>query len=372
MARLSRFGLSAWTVLVAVALVATALTLTLASVRGGSAATPSESLTTPEGTVINVYTIRVHAADVYQSLLANGLQSWIGLARVDVVETGLTMSSVGGGTSTASDGSVSYFASPAAIQINANDYLAHPNYTVGHEYGHVWANYYVWTYWKNSWSAYLTARGVAGDPRLNSGGCWYVAEMIGDDYRQLFAAPETTPGVLVINCNTDIPPASTVAGLRDFLGMTWTNGHLPPGYASGPAPTPTATSVPPMATPTPMRTTVPPPSTSTTVAPTFTPTRTPVPATSTAVPPTSTPTSSPPPPTATPVPPSGTATPGPSVASVTLNFLKGWSSFVAPVSGSTSRAVYTSSGKKAVAVYHVTVGVTYWVKGPVTITITPP
>ena len=302
-----------------------------------SATGPLETLTTPEGTVINVYTTRVHAADVYQTLLANGLQPWIGLARVDVVDTGLTMAAVGGGTSRTADGNVTYFASPAVIQLNANDFLAHPNASIGHEYGHVWANYYLWTYWQASWDSYLQARGLAGDPRLGSGSCWYPSEIIADDYRDLFAAPETTPGVIVVGC-TGRPAASAVVGLEEFLANVWTNGHPPANHMTDPAtpaPVPTATRTPvPSASPTPAM-------------------PTPVPAT-----PTRTPTAAAPTPS--------------SPAQATVQLGKGWSSFVAPISGSTNVVVYASSGKKAAALHRVAKGSVYWAKGPVTVTITGP
>ena len=220
-----------------------------------SATTPLETMTTPEGTVINSYAPQIHVADLYQVLLANGLQPWIGLARVDGVDGVKTMVSVGGGTSTAPDGTVTYFSLPSTMQINVNDWTAHPNFSIGHEYGHVWADYYRWTYWQGSWAAYLDARGLTGDPRLDSGGCWYIEEIIADDYRQLFAAPETTPGVIIARFNPDIPIASAVPGLREFLGMAWTNGHPPPGYAAAPTATPTARpTLAPIPTPTATRT----------------------------------------------------------------------------------------------------------------------
>jgi len=340
------------TTLIGVALAALVVAAALTGKSRASAAVPLETMTTPEGTVINIYSSRVSASDVYRTLLANGLQSWIGLARVDVVDTGLTMSSVGGGTSTSTDGRVTYFASPAAMQINANDFLAHPNYSVGHEYGHVWANYYLWTYWQDSWAAYLAARGLTGDPRLDSGGCWYITEMIADDYRQFFGAPETTTGVVVVNCNTDIPPASGVAGLKDFLALTWTEGHPPPNYGGSPT-TPTPTSAPTM-TPTP---------TATLFVPSPTPTRTPTP-TGTRTP---TPT-----PTATLLVPSPTPTPTPTgiPTSAMVQIDRGWHSFLAPISGTTDVKVYLASGRRAVAVAAVTRGYTYWAKGPLTVIIT--
>src|SRR5690606_20238083 len=70
--------------------------------RGPAAVAPAQAslvstMTTPEGVTINVFVATVTAQQVYDWLRAAGLQSHVRLTRVDVVETGMTKASVGGG-----------------------------------------------------------------------------------------------------------------------------------------------------------------------------------------------------------------------------------------------------------------------------------
>lgn len=266
----------------------------------------------------------------------------------------------------------------SAIQLRDDLLLARPNYAVGHEYGHVWENYYRWTNWSGNFDAYLQARGLLGDDRLGSSKCWQPYEIIAEDYRQLFGSGEA---LTLTQCNKDIPAAQDVPGLLDFLATTWTDGHPPPSYAGGStATTPTATSV---ATPTqtpvaptrtataiPMATATPRPPTPTRTATPTLPPPTPIPAaTPTALPPTPIPTATPtlPPPAPTPTAtPTSTSAPAAQAATITLG--RGWHSFVAPLSGVTDVTVYEKKGKGATG--QVTQGKTYWAKGPITITIT--
>jgi hypothetical protein len=211
------------------------------------AAVPLSTMTTPEGVTINLYVSTVTPQQVYSLLLAAGLQSQVKLTRVDIVDTGMSMSTYGGSCN--ADLS-SCWAYNGAIQLTDENVLSTTaNYSFAHEYGHVWSNYYRWTYWKGSWDAYLQARGLLGDARLNSTKCWQPAELIAEDYRQLFGAAEARTKSL---CVKDIPAANQVPGLRDFLGLTWTNGAPPPGYSNViPSPTPSATATSsPTATPT--------------------------------------------------------------------------------------------------------------------------
>lgn len=190
--------------------------------------TPSpdvRTLETAEGTTINVYVNSVSPEYVYGILKAAGLQSHIKLVRLDVTDDIRTMSTVGGGCYPDMS---ECWAHNAAININEANILESPNFSVGHEYGLVWGHYYRWVIWNGSWDAYLEARGLLGDPRLESGQCWKRDEMIAEDYRKLFGA--TDAGFPSRICNTDIPQPEDVLGLRDFLAMTWTGGVPPPGY----------------------------------------------------------------------------------------------------------------------------------------------
>jgi hypothetical protein len=282
-------------------------------------------MVTPEGVTINVYVDGVTPQQVYEVLLANGLQAHVRLATVNVRDNGLTYATVGSDC-------VNSVCSPAAasIEVDIDDYTAHPNLIVGHEYGHVWDNHHRWSYWEGSFDSYLQARGLLGDSRLGSSKCWRPEELIADDYRQLFGAPETTPGVVVVQCNRYIPTPDQVPGLRDFLALTWTAGNPPPAYTGNATPvaTPTAGSTPP-STPSP------------TPTPAVTPTATPVV-------------------TATPVPPPALTT--------TVFVAKGWQRFVAPISGTANPHVYLSKGTK-LPTTQVTEGNWYWARGPVTISI---
>jgi len=178
-------------------------------------------MTTPEGTVINIYTTGVTAAQMYKYLKDNGLDyARVGSEmRVDVVPTGFTTASVGCGSS----GST-YVANPPALQFNINDILSHPNYSVAYEYSHAWFTYFACTAWKGSWDEYLKARNLLGDPRLNTDLCWTVNDgLSGSDYVKLFALPD--PGVIVAKFPPDIPLASDVPGLKTFLTTTWKTGY---------------------------------------------------------------------------------------------------------------------------------------------------
>ena len=89
-----------------------------------------------------------------------------------------------------------------------------------HEYGHAWSLYYAFIVQQDpSFSAYLRARGLQGDARVNSSYAWNVRELIAEDYRQLFG---TASARSATQLNRELPPASEVPGLRDFLTTTLT------------------------------------------------------------------------------------------------------------------------------------------------------
>lgn len=196
--------------------------------------------------VVNLYVDTVTEQQVRDALTAAGYESFIRLSRVDVVETGLTAAVVGGSCVSAC------IPANAAIQVTDDNFLATPNFSLGHEYGHVWANYWAWTNWQGSYNAYLEARGLLGDDRVGSTGCWTAAEMIAEDYRRLFGAGEA---LTLAECNRYIPLAENVPGLRNFLALTWTNGHPPPNYGGTVPSTSTPTiTLTPVATSTPVNT----------------------------------------------------------------------------------------------------------------------
>jgi hypothetical protein len=86
---------------------------------------------------------------------------------------------------------------------------------LSHEYGHAWTFQRATIVQQDqSLTAYLRARGLDGDPRVRSAYAWDPNEMIAEDYRQLLGPAD---GRDRPQMNTDIAPAATVPGLRDFL-----------------------------------------------------------------------------------------------------------------------------------------------------------
>ena len=94
-----------------------------------------------------------------------------------------------------------------------------------HEYGHAWSLYTLTFPTGSSLSAYLAARELLTDPRVNSSYSWNARELIAEDYRQLFGSPNARA---VSQLNRELPPPSAVPGLRDFLATTFT--VHPPKY----------------------------------------------------------------------------------------------------------------------------------------------
>lgn len=90
---------------------------------------------------------------------------------------------------------------------------------LSHEYGHAWSYYYdVIVQQDSKFTAYLATRGLSGDPRVGSSYRWMPAEMIAEDYRQLFGSPNAQEAW---QTNHEIPNAEDVPGLRDFLLTTF-------------------------------------------------------------------------------------------------------------------------------------------------------
>jgi len=100
-----------------------------------------------------------------------------------------------------------------------------------HEYGHAWSLYYAYMVQQDStFTSYLKARGIYGDSRINTTKPWTDREMIAEDYRQLFASPNAAA---YPQANTDIPPASQVPGLKQWLQTTFTQPPASSGSGSG-------------------------------------------------------------------------------------------------------------------------------------------
>ena len=93
-------------------------------------------------------------------------------------------------------------------------FSAYPDNVVAHEYGHAWSMFHLYMTHTGNWRL-LNARGIYGDPRVDSTYNWGKDEMIADDYRLLFGSPAAISQGGYINPDTLDP--RTVDGLRAFL-----------------------------------------------------------------------------------------------------------------------------------------------------------
>jgi hypothetical protein len=111
-----------------------------------------------------------------------------------------------------------------------------------HEWGHAWSNYFSVDIQQDPQiNGYLQARGLYGDPRIDSSYGWSRYELIAEDYRQLFGSPVASAAG---QANGSIPPARDVPGLLEYLRDTFTT---PP--SSGTLSAPTGVSAQAQATP---------------------------------------------------------------------------------------------------------------------------
>jgi cell division protein FtsN len=183
------------------------------------AATLQDSMTTPEGTKIESYTTLVTAQEIYDVLKANAASLSGEIGPTLTVKVGddflnQTTHSYSGGSFVATVTMHTDSFVPSAPWFYA------ANFTTGHEYGHVFGHYYRHTVWGSSWVEYQKARGIFGDPRLESEYRWKTSEIFAEDFRQLLAAPEAwSEGPY--QGNIDIPLATEIEGLQEFLCTTY-------------------------------------------------------------------------------------------------------------------------------------------------------
>jgi hypothetical protein len=94
-----------------------------------------------------------------------------------------------------------------------------------HEYGHAWSLYHAYVVQQDpALTDYLEVRGLTTDPRLRTSSSWNPKEMIAEDYRQLFGSAYAASWP---QDNEEIPPASQVAGLREYLSGAFTQAPAP-------------------------------------------------------------------------------------------------------------------------------------------------
>ena len=178
-------------------------------------------LVTPEGATIQVYSgvSGWTAQQVYDLLKPNAYQlALVGprlTIKVQTTYATFTTTSAGtsGGLYTTFNATMYLNASPSSLL------LTRPDATIAHEYGAVWSMYHLYLTEQGSWTPWLQARGLLGDPRLDSSDVWSKGEMIADDYRMLFGTQAAQDEMSYEN--PDVPDSRAVSGLRDFFLNVW-------------------------------------------------------------------------------------------------------------------------------------------------------
>jgi hypothetical protein len=177
---------------------------------------PIARFVAPSGLVVNSYDDVVAPADVY-SILARG-----GLVGAEAAKEAIRFDWGSSSTTTigvGQDAGGRYMNYAAVTNITWASWLDRGEQTLFHEYGHAWSLYYAYIAQQDpSFAGYLGARGLTGNPNLNSSYVWNVREIVAEDYRQLFATPA---GAVPAQMNPYIPPAAQVNGLRDYLATTF-------------------------------------------------------------------------------------------------------------------------------------------------------
>ena len=140
---------------------------------------------------------------------------------IEVQATYATSTSVGASCCRSGGGYYNFHATVFLNPGSATTFTHYPDAGLAHEYGHVWTEYWRFMNPANgaSWNAYLAARGIAGDPRVNSTYNWSPNEMAADDYRRLFGtvAAQTERAYL----NSAVPDSQSVPGLAEFFTTRW-------------------------------------------------------------------------------------------------------------------------------------------------------
>jgi hypothetical protein len=201
---------------------------------------PMTSYRAPSGLTVQMYNDAIAPEEV-AGLVAQGGLVGEEAASVTVRVDGSQYTATGSSYGSSTDGTYSGYG--AIVTIDWLTWLNAGENALFHEYGHAWSGYFsVMVQGDPKLTGYLEARGLAGDPRVDGSYGWSRYELIAEDYRQLFGTPAAQVGG---QANGELPPASSVAGLRDYLATTFRQ----PPTSTAPPPDPTATST---TTPTPL------------------------------------------------------------------------------------------------------------------------
>jgi hypothetical protein len=203
-------------------------------VRSTDSAAPISTYTAASGLVVNSYDDAVSASELYTALTRGSLLGPEAATTTIYFDFGTqtdATTSVAGSTGT-------FHGFTASLWISYLSWLDNTDAVLFHEYGHSWSIYNADVVQQDdTLTSYLQARGIAGDSRLYSSKAWDPREMIAEDYRQLFGSATAAS---YPQANTDVPPASQVAGLKDFLQYTFT--QPPAGGSTGGGSTGTTTT----------------------------------------------------------------------------------------------------------------------------------
>jgi hypothetical protein len=186
-------------------------------VRSTDVNAPISSYTGANGYVVRSYDDVVDARSLYDNLMLGSLVGAEGQFASLLFDLG---------SSTSTTASVAYVNGRwtnfhATSSITYSTWLSVGDDALFHEYGHAWSFYYAYIVQQDpTLAVYLQARGLTGDSRVGSSYMWNPNEMIAEDYRQLFGSPNAAAQSQM---NTEIPPASQVPGLREFLSSTFTS-----------------------------------------------------------------------------------------------------------------------------------------------------
>ena len=196
---------------------------------------PIASYTAPNGLVVQSYDDVVAPQTLYNDLVTGsmiGAEASTVTLRFDYGNSGDVYSA----SAVQSNGQ--YISYKASIYVTYDAWLDTGDVTLFHEYGHAWSLYYAYIVQQDpTLAGYLAARGLTGDSRVDSTYGWNKAELIAEDYRQLFGSPNAAAAP---QANKDIPPAAQVAGLKDYLATTFRQAPSGSGQTS-PPPTSTQT-----------------------------------------------------------------------------------------------------------------------------------
>jgi hypothetical protein len=181
-----------------------------------------DQLVTPEGATIQIYSgvTGWTAQQVYDLLKPNAYQlSLIGPHYTIKVQTQYTSSTA---TSVSGDPMTGYSNYQAITYLDAaagTNFTLIPDAIIAHEYGAAWGLYHLYMTEGGNWNSYLRARGLLGNPLLDTNYMWNRTEILMEDYRLLFGTAASQNEMAQMNYQ--ISDARQVAGLKDVLASSW-------------------------------------------------------------------------------------------------------------------------------------------------------